>query len=322
MTSVHGRPLKVGLILHISEYPEDDALGQPTRARRPDRWTDLVSLARQAEAVGFDSIMLPDHLLYRRAGQPTEGAWECFSTLAALSASTDRLELGTIVASTQFRHPGLLAKQATTLDEISGGRLILGLGAGWHEPELDAFGYPIDHPVGRFEEALQVIVGLLKQETVSFTGAYYTIQNGVVRPHGPRPQGPPLLLGSLGLGPRMLRLTVMYADLWKGIVDATETERFTAYAQLHERIDRACWAAGRDPATLGRTFCEYVNPLNRPEYVLTSRGPALSGSVAQIADAMQRYARAGVSQLFVEPLPISLAGVEAMAPVLDLLDRN
>jgi len=145
------RPLKVGLFLPTGEG--DMAGGTP-------RWNNIKTMVQQA-AWGFDSIWVQDHLLfdYGDPGVRPTGVWECWSLLAALAAVTTRVELGALVACTSFRNPALLAKMADTVDEISGGRLILGLGAGYHEPEFRAFGYPFDHLVGRFEEALQIIQG-------------------------------------------------------------------------------------------------------------------------------------------------------------------
>src|SRR4051812_12310629 len=147
------KPMRVGVIMPIAE---GDATGAPSYAA-------IRALARQAEAAGFDSIWVYDHLLFRFPEQPTGGIWEAWTLLAALAEATERVELGTIVLCVPFRNPAVLAKMADTLEEISGGRLILGLGAGWHQPEFDAFGIPFDHKVDRFEEALQIITSLLRE---------------------------------------------------------------------------------------------------------------------------------------------------------------
>ena len=311
-------PTKIGLFLDPGEYPEDDFLhGRPTRARPPDRWVDIADMARRAEQVGFDAVLLPDHLLYRIFPHQPEGTWESFTLLAALAAITERIGLGNIVASTQFRNPALLAKMADTLDEISGGRFTLGIGAGWHTPELDAFGYPTDHPIGRFEEAAQIIRGLLTHGRMSFRGSYYSIQDCELRPRGPRPSGPPVMIGASGNSPRMQRLVAQYADIWNGSAwNQDGIDRITYYRTKRDQLDRACEAVGRDPVTLGRSLVELVNAQDRSAYAVAARGPAISGSPAAIAEALDRYADEGVQQVIVIPLPFSLAGIEAMAPVI------
>ncbi len=186
MESSGRRALKVGLVL-----PQFEDL----MAGRTARWNDLLAMARRAEALGFDSLWLVDHLLYRFPfdddTQPPRGLWECWSLLAALATATERVELGTIVACTSFRNPALLAKMADTVDEISGGRLILGLGAGYHAFEFRAFGYPADRLFGRFEEALTIIRGLLRDGHVDFAGSYYQAHDCELRPRGPDPAARP-----------------------------------------------------------------------------------------------------------------------------------
>src|SRR6516162_3824332 len=188
------RPIKVGLLLPIAEE---------TMAGATPRWADLKAIARLAEAGGFDSLWVPDHLIidFTAYGVPAEtraGLWDCWSILAALAAVTTQVELGTIVACVGFRNPALLAKMADTIDEISGGRLILGLGAGYHEPEHRAFGYPFDHLVGRFEEALQIIHPLLRKGAVDFHGKYHQATECELRPRASRSAGPPILIGRRG----------------------------------------------------------------------------------------------------------------------------
>src|SRR5438874_10363146 len=160
------RPLKVGINLPTVEG---------TLAGKTPRWADLFAFAERAEALGFDSLWVPDHLLLTWQEQ-TRGIWECWSLLSALAAVTHRVELGSLVACTTFRSPALLAKMADTVDEISGGRLIVGLGAGWDGPEGRAFDMKSDHRVDRFEEALQIIVPLLRTRRVDFEGKYYQVQ--------------------------------------------------------------------------------------------------------------------------------------------------
>ncbi|MER3438511.1 MAG: hypothetical protein C4346_13515, partial [Chloroflexota bacterium] len=192
------RPLKVGL-----QLPE---------AERVVPWQEMAAMARLAEDAGFDSLWIGDHLLYRGPGEEPRGPWEAWSLLAALATVTTRVELGPFVACALFHNPAILAKKAATIDEISGGRLILGLGAGWHEPEFAAYGLAFDHRVSRFEEAFTIIRTLLRQGAIDFAGRYYTARDCVLVPRGPRPEGLPLMVGSLG--ERMLRITLPYVQMW------------------------------------------------------------------------------------------------------------
>src|SRR5262245_11585320 len=203
LSRARGRPLKVGLCL-----PTFD---QPWVQTPAPRWRDLLDAARLAEAAGFDSLWVPDHLQLRDE-EKCFGVWEGWSLLAALAAATERVEVGSLVACTTFRNPALLAKMADTVDEISGGRLVLGLGAGWHEPDFRAFGYPFEQRVSRFAEALAIVSGLLHDGHIDFEGEFYQVRDCELRPRGPRPLGPPILVGAEG--PRMLRLAAKYADAW------------------------------------------------------------------------------------------------------------
>ena len=182
------RPIKVGINLPTVE---------DTMAGKTARWADLLAFAQRAEALGFDSLWVPDHLLLKWQEQ-TRGIWECWSLLAALAAVTSRVELGPLVTCTAFRSPALLTKMADTVDEISGGRLILGLGAGWSGPEDRAFGSPSDHRVDRFEEALQIIRPLLREGRVDFEGRYHRARDCELLPRGPRRAGQPLLVAGFG----------------------------------------------------------------------------------------------------------------------------
>jgi alkanesulfonate monooxygenase SsuD/methylene tetrahydromethanopterin reductase-like flavin-dependent oxidoreductase (luciferase family) len=174
---------------------------------RMPTWSQVRAFAQHAEAVGLDSLWVCDHLL---SGPPDDGIHEGWTILAALASSTSRVELGQLVMCTSFRRPALLAKMATTADAVSGGRLILGLGAGWYDPEYEAFGYPTDHRVGRFEEAIAIIGPLLGGERVTLAGRYYQVRDAVLRPPPERPI--PILVAAKGR--RMLRLTARYADAW------------------------------------------------------------------------------------------------------------
>src|SRR5437588_8519262 len=179
-------------------------------------------MTQVAEQVGLDSLWVSDHLIYRFPGQDESAPWEAFTMLSALAAVTTRIALGRLVVCTSFRPPAMLAKMADAFDEISGGRFILGLGAGWHQPEYEAFGYPFDHLAGRFEEALQVIVPLLREGHVDFQGQYYQVRNCLLRPRGPSQSGPPILIGAKR--PRMLQVVAQYANAWNTAWHADSTK--------------------------------------------------------------------------------------------------
>ena len=310
MTSIGLRPLKVGLFLPLWE--------ESTRGRVPP-WTEVLERAQAAEAVGFDSLWVPDHLILRFPDTETEGVWEGWSILAALAAVTGRVELGQLVTCTAFRNPALLAKMADTVDEISGGRLTLALGAGWHEPEFQAFGYPFDRRVSRFEEAVTIIHGLLKQGQIDFEGTYYQARDCELRPRGLRPAGPPIMIG--GSGPRMLGLTARFADVWSRDFNEVNPghppyspEDLAAWLP---RVDTACAEVGRDPATLERTAAVLVD---LPIVSGREGWDALTGSPDALAEGLRGYARAGFSHVQVWLEPSTTAGIQAFAPVLELLD--
>jgi alkanesulfonate monooxygenase SsuD/methylene tetrahydromethanopterin reductase-like flavin-dependent oxidoreductase (luciferase family) len=305
--------LRVGLFLPLDEAALPDAA---------PRWADLAAMAARAEALGFDSLWLPDHLLYRFPTTPPTGQWECWSILAALAATTRRVALGTLVAATSFRNPALLAKMADTVDEISGGRLVLGLGAGYHEPEYAAFGYPYDHRASRFEEALTIIHGLLRHGHIDFNGRFYQARDCELRPRGPRPAGPPIMIGTRG--ERMLRLTARLADGWNAWL-AFGDGRAAEIPPLRAAVDAACRAEGRDPATLERSVTVMVDALGgqpvsfaqvRPE--ITPR--PIEGPPAVIAAALRDLATEGVAEVQLYLPTCTPAAIDALGPVLAALD--
>ncbi|MEZ4572890.1 MAG: LLM class flavin-dependent oxidoreductase [Thermomicrobiales bacterium] len=300
MTS--GRPCKIGLYLPMAEHEMEG---------ETPRWTDILAVARRAEELGFDSVFIADHLIYHFEGKDTYGIWEGMSLLAALAAATERVELGTGVICTGFRNPALLAKMAETIDEISGGRLILGIGAGWHDPEYVAFGYPTDHKFSRFQEALQIIHPMLKTGKADFQGEYYAANDADLMPRGPRPNGLPLMIASTG--DRMLDLTARYADAWNGWVVRGRN------AELLGRLDAACEAIGRDPATLERVGMVMVDHTGA-EIDPNARRPPIQGSPEEMAEAFRSLADDGLSHLVVAHEPNNIAGLEALAPVLEILD--
>ena len=303
------RPLKVGI-----QLPEVERIAP---------WHDLATMARRAEEVGFDSLWVGDHLLYRNPGEEPKGPWEAWSLLAGLAAITNRVELGPLVACTSFHNPAMLAKKADTIEEISGGRLILGLGAGWNEPEYRAFGYPFDHRVDRFEEAFAIIRGLLREGRIDFHGTYYQASDCELRPRGPRPGGPPLMIGSEG--PRMLRIALPHVQSWNAWY-AWFGNRPEGLAPLLAKLDAACRDVGRDPATVERTCAVLVGlagAVGRPSGDPTDNPtPPLTGSPEELADALRAYAGAGIGHVQLILDPNTVAAIEEFAPVLEILDRG
>lgn len=273
--------MKIGLMI----YAENDRL---TGATRP--WTAIRAAARQAEADGFDSIWLADHLWYAAPGGETRGAWDTWTILSALAEVTERVQIGTLVACSAFRNPAVLAKMATTLDEVSGGRLVLGVGAGWNEPEHRAFGLPFDHRVDRFEEALQILRPMLRDGAVDFVGHYHRAQDCRNEPRGPRPAGPPLMVGSHG--PRMLKLAAWYADIWNtGAGDGPQS-----LARSLADFDAACREVGRDRSTIAATATVGVfYPDLRAE--LPPYENPLTGTPKEIAAAIHGYAALGLDHI-------------------------
>jgi len=280
-------------------------------------------MAHAAEAVGLDSLWLGDHLLYRWPGQPARGPWEAWSLLAALAAATERIQLGPLVAATSFRSPALLAKTAATIDEISGGRLILGLGAGWNEVEYGAFGFPFEERVGRFEEAFLIIRTLLREGAIDFEGRYYTARDCELLPRGPRPNGPPLMVGSIGA--RMLRITAPHVDAWNAWHDWFGN-RPAGVAPLLTSVAEAEAAAGRAPGSIERTVTALVSlpgAVGRVQGDPEGEGTSpLSGDADALAATLRDYAALGIGHVQLVLDPITVGSIEALAPVLERLETR
>jgi probable F420-dependent oxidoreductase len=281
-------------------------------------WAEYVAMARAAEASGFDSIWVGDHLLYREEGRPERGPWEAWTLLAALAASTERVEVGPLVACTAFHSPGLIAKMAGTLDEISGGRFVLGLGAGWNEPEFRAFGLPFDHRVSRFEESFTIVRGLLAGERVTLEGRFWQADDAVLIPAPTRP--PRLMIGSNG--PRMLSIALPHVDVWN-----TWYEDFgnnaDGFARLNDEIGKAADAAGRDPAQIERSACVHV-VLDRSatERLSETETVPLEGSPERIAAGLRELAEAGADELILVVSPITERSIRELGEVRALVSAD
>ena len=284
-------------------------------------WPELIAMARAAEDVGLDSIWLGDHLLYDLP-QGVRGPWEVWTSLAALAAATERVQLGPLVASTAFHAPAMLAKQAATVDAISGGRLVLGLGAGWNRREFDAFGFPFDHRVDRFEEAFGIVRRLLAGERVDHRGRWYELDACVVHPPSPRPGGPPLMIGSVG--PRMLRIALPHVDAWN-VWWSDFANSPDGYRRRMDQVDGVCDELGRDPGEVQRTAAVLVRAPGGSgrvmgDYVKDPVTP-IAGPPHEVAERLAAFAEAGAHHLQVVLDPITRASIEWLGEVLVVLDR-
>jgi alkanesulfonate monooxygenase SsuD/methylene tetrahydromethanopterin reductase-like flavin-dependent oxidoreductase (luciferase family) len=304
------RPLKVGV-----QLPE---------VERVVRWPEILDMARAIEDLGYDSIWLGEHLLYRWPDRAPRGPWEAWATLAGLAAVTSRVTIGPLVACTAFHNPAILAKRADTIDEISGGRFVFGVGAGWNEAEFRAFGVPFDHRIARFEEAFTIIRTLLREGAVDFAGTYYEARDCELLPRGPRAGGPPLMIGSTG--ERMLRITAPYVDSWNAWF-ADTGNRATGVGPLRDKLDAASAEAGRDSSAIERTVAVHVrlpggNGRTMGDESTADTAPALEGSDELMAEEMRAYAREGIGEVQLVLDPIDRSSIERFAGVLRLLDND
>lgn len=296
------RPCKVGV-----QLPE---------VERFVPWPEYLDLARRAESAGYDSIWVGDHLVYDLPDGSTRGPYEAWTTLAAIAAATERVEIGPLVASTGFHAPAMLAKQAATVDAISQGRLIVGLGAGWNRREFDAFGFPFDRRVSRFEEALAIIVPLLREGRTTFHGQFYDVDDCVLDPRPVREGGPPIMLGSNS--PRMLSIGLPFVEFWNvwwSIYD-NSVEKF---AQVKAEVD-AVMPEGR---TVDATAAVLVTlPGGRGRLM----GETYDASVTTITpddlgQHIRELAAAGAKHLQLVLDPIAAESIDMVGAVLADLDR-
>jgi probable F420-dependent oxidoreductase len=287
------RPLRVGI-----QLPE---------VERAVRWPEVVAIARAAEEGGFDSIWLGDHLLYRGDGRPERGPWDVWTQLAALAAATERVKLGPLVACTAFHPPGILARMAASVDEVSGGRLVLGIGAGWNEAEFRALGIPYDRRVSRFEEAFEIVRRLLARERVTFSGRFYSVEDAVLIP--PPRRRVPLMVGANA--PRTLSIALPHVASWNTwYTHYGNTPE--GFAQLNANVSAAAERVGRDPATLERSACVLVSAGGadeRPETASPVEADRLAGHLGELAEV-------GADEAILVVAPITQESVRALATVL------
>jgi probable F420-dependent oxidoreductase len=295
------RPLRVGV-----QLPE---------VERDVRWPEFVAMARAAEEVGFDSIWMGDHLLYRDDGLPERGPWDAWTILAGLAAVTERVRLGPLVACTAFHPPGVLARLAATVEELSGGRLVLGLGAGWNEPEFRAFGLPFDQRASRFEEAFEIIRRLVSGERVTFAGRFVSVEDAVLLPRPAR--RPTLMVGSFG--DRVLRATLPHVEVWNAWYEDYGNTA-DGFAALNTKISAIAEEVRRPPAEIERSACVLVAPEGgeRPD---RWEAQPLAGGADRIAAGLLELSEAGADEAILVVTPISERSIRDLGEVLALLDE-
>jgi alkanesulfonate monooxygenase SsuD/methylene tetrahydromethanopterin reductase-like flavin-dependent oxidoreductase (luciferase family) len=301
------RRMGAGFMMPISE--------RFTFGRTP-RFRDIVEMARVAEDAGYDTVWISDHLIvqFEYDGNAVRGVWEGWTTLAGLAAATSRITIGVLVTCLGWRHPSIVAKMAENVDEISDGRFILGVGAGWHKPDYDMFGFPFDHRVSRFENAIKIIQPLLRIGRADYQGDFFQVNDAQNLPRGPRAAegGPPIMVGTKG--PRMMRLTAEYADAWNGDWARAASE----IVPMLDALNEACMAVGRDPATVVRTASSNIA---MPGYLGVRLNP-VTGSNDQIAEALAGFRALGVRHHVAGLDPCTPESLEQFARVIELLDKS
>ena len=285
-------------------------IGERGPERLPNPFAEMRAIAVAADEAGLDSIWVADHLFIRNAKGEDRGVWEAIAILGALADATTRVELGPLVLCAPFRNPGVIAWAANTLEEISGGRFVLGLGAGWHQPEFDAFRFEFTRRVSVLADALEVIVPLVREGRVSYEGRFAK-GDAELRPPGPRRAGPPILIA--GSGPRMLGLTARYADRWNSVWYGLPTDEFR---DERRRLEEACAAAGRNAQEIDVSAgIQIVDPS-----VASENGPeSIVGEAEHIAEAFRVWEAEGVSEVMCRLEPPSVAVVGEIAEAARLL---
>ena len=278
---------------------------------------ELIAMAQTAEGVGLDSVWYGDHLIYDLA-VGARGPWEAWTTLAALAASTTTIELGPLVASTSFHAPTMLAKQAATVDAVSQGRLIVGLGAGWNKREYDAFGFAYDHRVSRFAEAFTIIRTLFRDGEIDFDGRYYRAERCVLHPRSPRPGGPPLMVGSIGK--RMLAITLPHVDAWN-MWWSQYGNTADGFAREKARVDEMVEAAGRSVDEVAATAAVLVQleggtGRQMGDYNDGTTVEPLTGSPEELADRLRAFEAVGAAHLQLVVDPITRRSIEYLGDVV------
>jgi alkanesulfonate monooxygenase SsuD/methylene tetrahydromethanopterin reductase-like flavin-dependent oxidoreductase (luciferase family) len=291
-------------------------LADPATGNTPS-WENIREHAVAAEELGFDTVWVADELLWRVDSWPEPvGWWECVSILGAVAEATSTIKVGSWVLSALHRNPGLTAKVAATIDEVSGGRFVLGFGAGHSGAQGKEFGYPPDKTVSRYEEALEILVPLLREGKADLAGEYHAADGLEQIPPGPRPGGIPIMLG--GHGPRNIGLAVKHADIWSAF--ATASSRPDAFVEMLAKVDQACEEAGRDPKSLARSIGVVVEPTESVTMEEVGFGVSLNGTAAEIAESFNGFAEMGVNYLELMTWPQGQESLEKAAEAMHLLD--
>jgi len=281
------------------------------------RWPEYLAMATSAEDVGFDSVWVGDHLLYRDDGREERGPWDAWSVLAALAATTTRVELGPLVACAAFSSAAQIARRAAAIQEISGGRFVLGLGAGWNETEFRAFGIPTDRRAARFAGAFEIISHLLDGDRVSTFGPFDHLDDAVLLPlPDPRPR---IMVGSTG--ERVLRASLPRADAWNVWFEWFGNHP-DGFRTANDRITSMLHALGRDPSEVARTATVFValdgGASDRPH---VAGSPPVTGTHDAIARQLSAFHDAGLEEAILVVSPITEASIRQLGAVIDRLRR-
>jgi probable F420-dependent oxidoreductase len=296
------RPLRVGV-----QLPE---------VERDVRWPEFLVMAGAAEEVGFDSVWVGDHLLYRGDGRPERGPWDAWVVLSAIAAATERVHLGPLVACAAFHPPGILARMAAGVDEVSGGRFVFGIGAGWNETEFRAFGVPFERRAARFEESFDIVRRLLDGERVTVAGRFARVEDAVLLP--PPSRRIPVMIGSSG--ERVLTAALPYVDAWNAWFDLFGNAP-EGFARESAKVDAVAERVGRAPTEIDRSACVLV-VLDRStgERPVPDGLAPLEGSPDRIAAGLRAFADAGADEAILVVDPITERSIRVLGDALAALD--
>ena len=298
------RRMSLGLMLPV---------GEKSHFGETPRFTDMVEMATTARDVGFEAIWLADHFSFTDTEKDeVRGVWEAWTMMAAVAAAVPDVQIGTLVACTGFRNPGVIAKMSEAIDEISGGKFILGLGAGWHEPEYQQFGFPFDYRVSRFEDAIRIIHPLLREGKADYQGPFFQANNAVNLPRGPRDSGAPIIVGSSG--DRMLSLVAEFADAWNTVWHSDPAK----VAALMPKVDAALDAAGRPRESLIRT----AGGNFAMDGYMGRRPNAVEGDASAMAERLGGFRDLGLSHFVCGLDPCTTATISAFGKVIEAFDAT